>query len=181
MDSRQTPLSMLTREYPAKEIAPRDFSAILAASLPEDLPFYHLGRLRLLPETESAEAVLKMDPPDLTSERALAYGLHGDWRATLVALMDRALDASVYAEAGNLLASMLATALAKKMELEMMITPPRELGWAQLSPLLGRVALDRTYIHSPKAETAQQSSPLGVPIRVLILAIEPGSKGVAHA
>ena len=125
-------------------------TSILHEALPEKIPFYHLGMIEAS-ESRTAEGIGETLSPDRS---ALAYALQGDLQALLLLTMESGLDLSVYAEAGNLLASQVATRLSQQNGLDVMISPPRQLDADQLATLArrlddseARILLEKIYIH----------------------------------
>lgn len=111
-------------------------------ALPEGFDFYHLGRIELDQSTPVATFAVSSD------QLAVAYRLQGDVRGALILIFGREHDASVYSEAGNVIASRLATELSSRRGFDVAISPPQRLTSRQLQPLLqSGGAIARTYVH----------------------------------
>lgn len=110
-------------------------------ALPRSFDFYHLGRIELHDDEATAS----------NDRIAVAYSIEGEARAVLVLILEDGLDVSTYSEAGNIIASRLATQLATRHGLELTISPPRVLNHSQLTHLLninkGGEKTARTYVH----------------------------------
>jgi hypothetical protein len=116
-------------------------------SLPESFAFYHLGEIA---SRESKKAP-ELQPQNMFDDHraALAYTLRGDLQAAVVLMIEPGLDLSMYSEAGNIIASRLATQLAEKHGIDVILSPPARLQRAQLE-LLAKAASDvaeKTYVH----------------------------------
>lgn len=136
---------------------------ILARSLPEQFPFYHLG-----------EVALTEEPPTSWSEEgvnAFAFSLRGDIEGLLLVAVDSAEDASLYSEVGNLLASGLANKLDSAEGLDIVISPPQPIETARLRALLespadGLSKVEKTYLHRYENKL--------VPVRTLLITAVTG-------
>jgi hypothetical protein len=121
---------------------------LLTQSLPENFSFYHLGVIALRDTASDPAARTIPDPND--DRAALAYHLRGDIQATVVLLLEPDLDVSMYSEAGNIIASKLATILAEKHGVDVVISPPTRLERAQLNLLASTTqeVAEKSYVHS---------------------------------
>ncbi|MFL5813575.1 MAG: chemotaxis protein CheC [Bdellovibrionia bacterium] len=121
---------------------------LLTQSLPENFSFYHLGVIALRDAVSDQSARTIPDPND--DRAALAYHLRGDVQATVVLLLEPGLDVSMYSEAGNIIASKLATILAEKHGVDVVISPPARLERTQLNLLASATQdiAEKTYVHS---------------------------------
>jgi hypothetical protein len=122
---------------------------LLTQSLPENFSFYHLGEIALRDSTLSSRSFqAPLDPND--DRAALAYSFRGDIQATVVLLLEPGLDVSMYSEAGNIIASKLATVLAEKHGVDVVISPPTRLERKQLNLLASatKEIAEKTYVHS---------------------------------
>jgi chemotaxis protein CheY-P-specific phosphatase CheC len=119
---------------------------LLTHSLPETFSFYHLGQIALRDSGKAKAALL--DPND--DRAALAYTLRGDIQAAVVLLLEPGLDVSMYSEAGNIIASKLATQLAEKHGIDVVLSPPTRLERSQLQLLASATPeiAEKTYVHS---------------------------------
>jgi hypothetical protein len=135
-------------------------TSALTQALPTGIDFYHLGRIEL----EQTSAPERLDLA--TGHFGIGYRLEGEIRGGIVLCLGEGLDVSVYSEAGNIIASQLASALSAERQLEVSISPPRVLTSQQFRSLLASgIATLRTYIH-------RQGHPPGneaVTLRVLLL------------
>jgi hypothetical protein len=119
---------------------------LLTQSLPENFSFYHLGQIALRDSSRPSQVLF--DPND--DRAALAYHFRGDIQATVVFLLEPGLDVSMYSEAGNIIASKLATVLADKHGVDVVISSPVRLERAQLNLLASATneIAEKTYVHS---------------------------------
>ncbi len=121
----------------------------LLSALPREFEFYHLGSVKL------QEAALAAPRPELfpaASEDqvpAIGYSFRGDVSGVLILNVPGGADVSLYAEMGNIIASQVATRLARDEQLDVMISAPNYLSSAALRKLLtGPSRLEsRTYLH----------------------------------
>ncbi len=120
-------------------------------ALPQGFDFYHLGRIELLADERAAA----LETRELEGRFAVAFAIEGEARGALLLLVDEGLDASVYSEAGNIIASRLVSSLSQSRGLELTVSPPQRLSGAQLAQLLrlagGRAAV-RDYVHRHGAQ-----------------------------
>ncbi len=95
----------------------------LNQALPENIPFYHLGVVSRSGTIEgTSDHPMAWADLDAEGRHAFAFTLYaGEMPGTLVLLFDQGLDASIYSEIGNVMASRLADALGA------MPSPPRSL------------------------------------------------------
>src|SRR4051812_8599967 len=108
-----------------------DSRRLFETALPESFPFYHLGQICPVPqetelsatESELAGVAFSIDCEGL---------LEG---AILIVFYDPDLDHDLYAEAGNVIASRLATELSRRTGGKSQISPPRRLSSTQLHSL----------------------------------------------
>jgi hypothetical protein len=121
---------------------------LLIRSLPENFSFYHLGEISLRNPNEIRQASLTLPIDDRRA--ALAYRLRGDLQAEVVLMLEPGLDLSMYSEAGNIIASRLATQLAEKHQIDVVISPPTRLEHEQLARLMSVTVekIEKTYVHS---------------------------------
>jgi len=117
---------------------------LLTHSLPENFSFYHLGEIALR-DRSSLPATLPTD-----DRAAMAYTLRGDIQAAVVLMLEPGLDLSMYSEAGNIIASRLATQLAEKHGIDVVLSAPVRLERAQLELLAKTMPefTEKTYVHS---------------------------------
>lgn len=81
----------------------------LQASFPESFDFYHLGRIDTADTTGAAQPTAREILDELMDPHCAAFVLSGAGeKAYLLLFFDGHLDSSVYAEAGNILASRMA-------------------------------------------------------------------------
>jgi hypothetical protein len=125
--------------------------------LPRDFDFYHLGRITLSDEPTEIPAPLTHASPLFSDDRiAVAFALQGDTPGALVLLLDGSLDVSTYSEAGNIIASRLATSLASREGREVTVSPPRVISRERLQQMLnGGAASARTYLHQQGQRTVR--------------------------
>lgn len=116
----------------------------LIQALPLSFDFYEMGQIQsLLTEPEEL-------PLDATG---IAYRFSGDCTAWLILLFESSLDASLYSEVGNVLASQTANSLAKSEGLGVMTSPPIFLNETQVSSIRRRIQgriVQKTYGHFSK-------------------------------
>jgi hypothetical protein len=114
---------------------------VLENSLPDQFEFYHLGTIEQnrTPETQ-------IDWDDLL---VIAYSLKGDLDAVFLIGIEKGLDASIYSEAGNIMASRLVTALDREAGLDVVLSPPQVLSTDLYTKLNAqwRTMLERDYLH----------------------------------
>jgi hypothetical protein len=118
----------------------------LTQALPQGFDFYHLGRIDLEPgdaiSSESAKRALASD------HFGIGYRFEGEARGGLILLVGEGLDPSVYSEAGNIIASRIASSLSGEGRLEVAVSPPLLLTRLQLTRLLASEdAVVRLYVH----------------------------------
>ena len=118
----------------------------MVEALPTAFDFYHLGRIEL--EDESSPETHEIDAGFASDHFGIGYRLEGERRGGIVLCVAKGLDASVYSEAGNIIASRFASALAKHDQREVTVSPPLLLSSMRLKALLasGSGAV-KTYIH----------------------------------
>jgi hypothetical protein len=113
----------------------------------ESFSFYRQGTVSHAPvRAETSGASL------LESCRCIAFSLSGAWgerSALFLVLFERSLDASMYTEMANVLASRLATRISREHQADVTLSPPRQLADAALRAMLadGRAERDE-YIHA---------------------------------
>ncbi len=93
-------------------------------ALPQQFDFYHLGKIQL----QGTEIFIE-------NTQSIGFQFIGDLSAWMIVFFQSTLDASMYAEVGNLLASQVATQLYFKNGLEVMISPPQSFTQAQVQSL----------------------------------------------
>jgi chemotaxis protein CheY-P-specific phosphatase CheC len=135
-------------------------------ALPRSFDFYHLGQIELQED----------ELPSSSDRIAIAYTLEGEARGALLLLLDEGLDLSTYSEAGNIIASRLATALSARHGLEVTISPPRVLSRAQLQTVLntGGEKSARSYLHRHGSRAISLEA-------VLLSAVTVPSEGTGNA
>lgn len=124
----------------------------LLDSLPEGFDFYHLGRIE---RSDSPLAGPDLGRAQVSDDRAsIAYAIQGEESCLIVLRFDGALDRSMYAEAGNILASQFVADLERRRGVIAVLSPPRELTPRQLGRLLADPGADtaeprltRHYLH----------------------------------
>lgn len=117
----------------------------LLEALPQGFDFYHLGRIEL-----REEGTIGALPEWNTSDDriGIAFSIEGEARGVLALLVSNGLDLSTYSEAGNIIASRLASDLADRHGLEVSISPPRVLSRSQLQLLFkSGERTTRSYVH----------------------------------
>jgi chemotaxis protein CheY-P-specific phosphatase CheC len=121
---------------------------LLTHSLPENFSFYHLGEITLRDRAQMQGELPTALPND--DRAALAYTLRGDLQAAVVLMLEPDLDLSMYSEAGNIIASRLATQLAEKHGIDVVLSAPVRLERAQLELLATAMPefTEKTYVHS---------------------------------
>jgi hypothetical protein len=133
--------------------------AELIDSLPQEFDFYHLGRIELSDEPASLlQANAATDALGIASDDrvAVTYALQGEVQGALALLLDGGLDVSTYSEAGNIIASRMATALAANEDREVTISPPRVLSGERLRKWIeGAKPATRTYLHQHEGRTVR--------------------------
>lgn len=119
---------------------------LLTQSLPENISFYHLGEIALRDSVKPQKTALNSSD----DRAALAYTLRGDIQAAVVLLIEPGLDLSMYSEAGNIIASRLATELADKHGIDVVLSPPTRLERSQLQLLASTTPeiAEKTYVHT---------------------------------
>jgi hypothetical protein len=135
-------------------VAENEIFSHLIDALPVSFDFYGMGQVQSV-QTESEEFFL-----DATG---IAYRFSGDCNAWMILVFESTLDASLYSEVGNILASKTATSLEKTEGIGVMTSPPIFLNEAQLSSLRRRsqgLIVEKTYRHFAKEGT--------IPIQLLI-------------
>lgn len=139
-------------------------SAWLHEAMPQEFPFYHLGRV----ERRASETLnLPEDPA------AAVFSLRGDLTGMMIVAFDRDLDPSTYAEMGNILASQLVTRLYSQRRMEVMITSPRMMMGGELRTLLARIPSS-----APKVQQCYWHNHAGKTERVhAILTLQTGEGG----
>jgi hypothetical protein len=139
----------------------------IESALPEAMPFYHLGEVRL------SEEILPTQK-ELAEMEVLGFSFQGDLRGLMLVLFDPGLDASVYAEMGNLIAANTATRLSRERALDVLISPPKKLETALVSKIIdqGSMIIHRTYLHVHQGKS--------VPVQTWILPYT-GTEVVGHA
>jgi hypothetical protein len=103
----------------------------ISQSLPETFPFYGLGTVSRVERGSSASPLSVL----IEGKAAVSFRLLGDPAVLLIVLFDETLDASMYSELGNILASKLCQGLSEEGEGDLMVTPPLQLNSQQLSRL----------------------------------------------
>lgn len=139
-------------------------STELRSAMPERFPFYHLGLV------ERTEAPLDLGTTD---RLAFAFGIYGEFQGTLVLLVERGIDTSVYSEIGNTMASLFATRLSARGELTQ-ISAPKMLDSLSLGRVfnLSRIILTERYLHMAQGRV--------IPMEVMLLGdLKEGNVGNA--
>lgn len=131
------------------------FSMKLDSLLPRAFEFYHLGQVTLSDEPTPLPMPFAHTMPLFSDERiAVAFSLQGESHGALVMLFDGSLDVSTYSEAGNIIASRLATSLAAQDGREVTVSPPRVVSHERLQQMLnGGTASAKTYLHQQGQRT----------------------------
>jgi hypothetical protein len=136
----------------------------LLQALPRGFDFYHLGRIELIDPSQTSGGATPEN-----ARNALAMGhfgigfrLEGEAQGGLVLLVGEGLDASTYSEAGNIIASQLASRLSAEQNIEVTVSPPRILRGHTLKLLLAsEEAVVRLYIH--------RQDGLAIPLQAVVL------------
>ena len=119
----------------------------LSRHFPESFEFYHLGPVEKQAHPEFKENFQSLD---LVNRVGFAYEVVGETHAWIIVLFDSDLDASVYSEMGNVIASRFADGMSQLDGKRVSISAPRELRPTLLASL-GQVlasGLDKaTYLH----------------------------------
>jgi hypothetical protein len=102
----------------------------LQSAFPAEFPFYREGAVRA--ERGPAEHGWAIPP----GSQAAAITLQGDLRGVFLLIFESELDASMYAEMANVLASRFVTDLAAREQIDVVISPPRQLSFDQLFSLI---------------------------------------------
>jgi hypothetical protein len=123
----------------------------LSDSLPEHFDFYSFGKVLRSRQDESPAVLASLTE----GKSAFSFKLLGDPAALLIVLFDSHLDASMYSELGNILASKLCQTLSEQGEGDLMITPPLALRPEQLARLskLGIPYIHRSYEHVDQGQS----------------------------
>ena len=135
---------------------------LLEESLPPSFDFYHLGRIEL----DDAKI-----PIDLEGHFAIGFRFEGEARGVLLLLVGEGLDASTYSEAGNIIASRMASDLYAHHGLDVTISPPHVLSDKQLKAVFAagtRPLSARAYVHRHR-----ELGKLGVPLQAVLLPAAP--------
>lgn len=140
--------------------------------LPESFPFYSFGQVTRREPAQSAKPLAEI----LAGKSGVSFRLLGEPAVLLVVLFDSELDASMYTEMGNILASKLCQSLSEQGEGDLMITPPLTLGAQQLARLL---RANYPYIHRSYEHLNQDTQVL---IETLILPVfANGEENIGNA
>lgn len=146
----------------------------LLDSLPQGFDFYHLGRIEREPEADDTGVFDTLGGPVSDDRAAIAFAIQGEATGLLVLRFDAGLDRSVYAEAGNILASQLVADLEQRLGLAATLTPPRELAPRQLARLLESGGHRLPYLHRQRDGSA-------VRLEALLIPASPPSEGTGNA
>ena len=94
---------------------------------PDSFAFYHLGRVERseVPTWELS----------LAGKVGFAFRIQGELQGLFLVFFDESLDASLYSEIGNTLASRIATTLSKNGSI-VLISPPRRIGLESAKQLI---------------------------------------------
>jgi hypothetical protein len=136
-------------------------------ALPEQFEFYHLGEVK---QTMTDQIV------DLDRKHIVAFRFYGDTQGVLLILFNEGLDASLYTEMGNIIASRSAQGLGEKDGIGVMITPPSTLKKTVAERLIANsdYCIQRSYHHKLNGEI--------IPIDVFVVPHSPlGAEGAGHA
>lgn len=114
----------------------------LETALPERLPFYHLGEVKLSEEILASQT-------ELFDMEIMGYSFLGEVRGLMLVLFDKGLDTSVYTELGNVIAARTASKLGNEKGLDLLISPPKRLDAKQVGKIVdqGSMIIHRTYLH----------------------------------
>lgn len=91
--------------------------------LPASFDFYGLGKVLRTGMISGIEALCQ--EPELGAH---AFALQGDLKGVLILFFPARLDSSLYAEMGNIIASRVCSGLSSQLGLDVLVSPPRELG-----------------------------------------------------
>ena len=140
----------------------------IADALPENFNFYHLGRVEAQTVLEASDVTGAIADSD-----AVAFTLQGDRRATVIILFEKGLDQSMYAEMGNVMVSRLASTLSETGEIDVIISPPKNLASNMVHSLvkMAPIIQVRNYLHV--------GPDTNVRVQALILSENDGK--IAHA
>jgi hypothetical protein len=116
----------------------------LLTALPDEFPFYHLGRVQ---KHVDLDQMIETRPDSCY----LVFDFVGENRALMILAFDRGLDASIYEEIGNTIASQIADGLAEEEKRLVMPSPPRILEHEQIKKIIqshqAKDFLRRQYFH----------------------------------
>lgn len=115
-------------------------AGLLLDSLPGSFDFYGLGTISPGPQAPGLVAA---------ELQGIGFSLQGEARGLVAVLFDAALDRSIYAEAGNVLASRLADGLAREGGRQVLISSPLPLKSERIAEALAKAGPERrrTYWH----------------------------------
>jgi hypothetical protein len=136
-------------------------------ALPEQFEFYHLGEVK----QAMTDQIIELD-----NKHIVAFRFYGDTQGVMLILFNEGLDASMYTEMGNIIASRSAQGLEEKDGLGIMITPPSTLKRSVAERLIENsdYCIQRSYHHKLNGEI--------VPIDVFIVPHKSvGSEGAGNA
>ncbi|MEO5969098.1 MAG: hypothetical protein ABIQ95_04160 [Bdellovibrionia bacterium] len=119
----------------------------LSEALPSSFNFYHLGKVELQPDLRNPVYGSFDAAGDLPC--GIGFYIQGDLNATLVILLEKNLDLSIYSELGNILASKITNQLYVDRQLQLTISPPQPLSEYQLVNVLKNKlsTIRKIYIH----------------------------------
>lgn len=116
----------------------------IESALPSGFDFYDYGSVYA-----EAKNIPQAGPESAEGKIGVAFSTQGDQRAVLVVMFDEGLDASMYTEIGNVIASRFADGLAR-VGSDVFLSPPQALGAAEIHRRLSgaQPSLARQYYHS---------------------------------
>ena len=117
-------------------------------ALPEELEFYHLGKMISVPEIAPFTG------------QAVGLDIYADPSLLLVVHFPKECEASVYAEFGNILACRLAKKLAKPLEGNLWVTPPKYFSFLNIMHNETQTLMRKCFLH--RSENGD------IPVEVLI-------------
>ena len=154
------------------------FENQINTAFPGGFAFYDQGKV-VLDKTSTPEGIEEL-PNDGIGVAFSVYPMNESksdsthLQTLLLTVFEQGLDASVYAEIGNIIASRFAGSLSKLISEEVMITPPLSLKPPAVQRLIRmkRQTLSRRrYFHNHNNKL--------IPIDVLVLRVNRGAKGNA--
>ena len=132
----------------------QNYTDRISSLLPDSFEFYDFGRVENQGELSREKNEIHNEVVGVAfSIFPDGIGLEGDFggRKILICTFDSGLDASMYIEVGNILASRFATRLGEAASEGMMITPPQFLQAAAVRRMISleeKVVLRTRYVHT---------------------------------